>query len=158
MSRPFDLLILDIDGIMTSGHKYYDNGAEVVMKAYSDLDFTAIKRFKLKGFKVCFLSGDTVVNQAMAQKRKVDFYSSKTWIDGSNKETFIDFFCEAYNTTPDRMAYVGDDWYDTGIMKKVGFSYCPKNSPRCVKEVAEALDVKSGDAVVAYLYDLVCDD
>ena len=61
MSRPFDLLILDIDGIMTSGHKYYDNGAEVVMKAYSDLDFTAIKRFKLKGFKVCFLSGDTIM-------------------------------------------------------------------------------------------------
>tara|TARA_R100000315_G_C5176274_1_gene101972 strand:+ start:198 stop:677 length:480 start_codon:yes stop_codon:yes gene_type:complete len=157
-NKPFDLLILDIDGVMTSGHKFYDNDSNVIMKAYSDLDFTAIKRFKLKGFDVCFLSGDCVVNKAMAKKRKVDFYNSKTWVDGSNKEEFIEIFSATYNTSPERMAYVGDDFYDTGIMKKVGFAYCPKNSPRCVKKISEVLDVNSGEAVVACLYDLICDD
>ena len=157
-NKPFDLLILDVDGIMTSGHKFYNNDSEVVIKTYSDLDFTAIKRFKLKGFDVCFLSGDSVINESMAKKRKVDFYKSKTWVDGSDKEDFIDFFCEKYNTTPERMAYVGDDWYDTGIMKKIGFPYCPKNSPRCVKKISHVLDVDSGCAVVASLYDLICED
>tara|TARA_Y100001938_G_C8022002_1_gene395814 strand:+ start:704 stop:1183 length:480 start_codon:yes stop_codon:yes gene_type:complete len=157
-NKPFDLLILDIDGIMTSGRKYYDRNAEVVMKEYSDLDFTAIKRFIMKGYHVCFLSGDEKVNQAMAKSRGIDFYKSKTWVEGSNKEEFIDLFCKNYNTTPERMAYIGDDFYDMGIMKKIGHAYCPKNSPRCVKNISKVLDVKSGDAVVACLYDLICGD
>lgn len=157
-NKPFDLLILDIDGVITSGQKYYNNDSDVVMKAYSDLDFTAIKRFKLKGFDVCFLSGDSAVNEAMAKKRKVDFYKSETWVDGSNKEDFVDLFSNIYNTSPERMAYVGDDFYDIGIMKKVGLAYCPKNSPRCVRKVANVLEVESGSAVVACLYDLVCED
>ena len=56
-----------------------------VMKKFNDRDFTAIKRFRLAGIQVCFLSGDSVVNELMAKKRGIDFYKSKTWNNGSNK-------------------------------------------------------------------------
>ena len=154
----FELLILDIDGVMTSGNKYYDTEAKVVMKEFNDRDFTAIKRFKLAEIEVCFLSGDSVVNESMAKKREVDFYKSSTWVDGSNKEEFILQFIAKYGVKSKRMAYVGDDFYDIGIMKKVGYAYCPSNAPRCVKDISTVLSVKAGQGVVASLYDLVFDD
>jgi 3-deoxy-D-manno-octulosonate 8-phosphate phosphatase (KDO 8-P phosphatase) len=154
----FDLLILDIDGVMTSGDKYYDDNADVIMKKFNDRDFTAIKRFKMAGVKVCFLSGDARVNKSMAKDRGVDFYLSKTWVEGSNKASFIPEFVKTYDVCASRMAYVGDDFYDVGVMSEVGHAYCPSNSPRYVKNVATSLAVKAGDGVVASLYDLVFDD
>ncbi len=152
---PFKLLILDIDGVMTSGGKYYDNDSNVVMKKFNDRDFTAIKRFKMAGVDVCFLSGDACVNESMAKSRNVDFYLSKTWVEGSNKEEFLPQFESHYNVGVRDIAYVGDDFYDVGIMNKVGFAYCPKNSPRCVKDISIVLDVNAGNGVVMTLFDMV---
>ena len=52
------LVILDIDGVMTDGKKFYDKNGDVLCKQYNDKDFTAIKRFMATGIDVCFLSGD----------------------------------------------------------------------------------------------------
>lgn len=130
---PFDLLILDIDGVMTDGNKYYGPDGRVVMKTFNDRDFTAIKRFKMKGVKVCFLSGDENINGIMAKNRGIDFFKSDTWDEGSNKELFIDQFQEKYKVTPDKMAYVGDDFYDIGILEKVGYPFCTDSAPDIVK-------------------------
>ncbi len=62
------LLILDVDGVMTDGTKFYDLKGEVSHKRYCDLDFTAIKRFKEIGWSVCFVSAATTVNVAMAKR------------------------------------------------------------------------------------------
>ena len=50
----FKLLILDVDGVLTTGCKTYDLEGNVISKEFNDKDFTAIKRFKEKGLKVCF--------------------------------------------------------------------------------------------------------
>ena len=38
------LLILDVDGVLTDGKKYYNRDGDVVMKTFCDKDWTAIKR------------------------------------------------------------------------------------------------------------------
>lgn len=150
------LLILDIDGVMTDGTKMYDLDGNVFGKKYNDKDFTAIKRFIASGVKVCFLSGDVNVNEAMAKKRNIDFYYSR----GSNgiidKAAFIPIFEEKYNVTADEMAYVGDDYFDLSIINKLFYTYCPSDSPLCVKDAVNVvLSPKAGDAVIANLYDLL---
>ena len=52
------LLILDVDGVLTDGRKYYDVSGKGVLKTFCDRDFTAIKKFKANGWDVVFLSGD----------------------------------------------------------------------------------------------------
>ena len=49
------LVILDVDGVLTDGKKYYNRDGDVVMKTFCDKDWTAIKRFKALGIKVLFL-------------------------------------------------------------------------------------------------------
>jgi 3-deoxy-D-manno-octulosonate 8-phosphate phosphatase KdsC-like HAD superfamily phosphatase len=40
------LIILDVDGIMTDGKKYYGQDGSVYLKSFCDKDWTSIKRFK----------------------------------------------------------------------------------------------------------------
>ena len=54
----FKLLILDVDGVLTTGLKTYDINGKVVSKTFGDRDFTAIKEFICAGVTTIFLSGD----------------------------------------------------------------------------------------------------
>tara|TARA_R110002020_G_scaffold374719_5_gene586011 strand:- start:908 stop:1432 length:525 start_codon:yes stop_codon:yes gene_type:complete len=126
------MIILDIDGILTDGKKYYGLDGMPFAKTFCDKDFTAIKRMRGAGVKVCFLSGDNRVNEAMAKNRNIDFYYAR----GRDKATFVEEFEERYGIDREYMAYVGDDLFDINIMKKVGFSCCPGDAPEKVKEAA----------------------
>lgn len=148
-SLPFDLLILDIDGVMTDS-KVYDANGKVFGKAYCDLDFTAIKRFLAAGVKVCFLSGDMTVNKAMAETRKIDFFHNMPGVD---KAELFYKIKEHYNAKT--VAYVGDDYYDIGIMSLANIACCPASSPKAVRKAANKLiNVQPGKGVIAGLYDL----
>lgn len=148
---PFDLLVIDIDGVMTDGTKLYGRDGTVLGKRYCDLDFTAIKRFKSAGVKVCFLSGDRTVNEEMARTRRVDFHHNPPGVD---KVSMLRGVAQEYYTSPSRIAYVGDDYYDVGIMSHVGFSFCPASSPAPTKRAATiVLPVEAGKGVLASLYD-----
>jgi len=126
------MIILDIDGILTDGKKYYGLDGMPFAKTFCDKDFTAIKRMRGAGVEVCFLSGDNRVNEAMAKNRNIDFYYAR----GRDKSTFVEEFESKYKIDRKHMAYVGDDLFDINIMKEVGFSYCPGDAPEKVKEVA----------------------
>lgn len=145
---PFDLLIIDIDGVMTDGTKIYDRDGKVFGKKYCDLDFTAIKRFIAAGIKVCFLSGDQTVNKAMAETRKIDFFHNAPGVDKADMLPDIKAHYKSSKT-----AYVGDDYYDISIMNSVDFAFCPKTSFTPVKKAGIIIDVDAGKGVIAALYD-----
>jgi 3-deoxy-D-manno-octulosonate 8-phosphate phosphatase (KDO 8-P phosphatase) len=125
------LVILDIDGVMTDGRKYYDTNGMPFAKTYCDKDFTAIKRLRGAGVDVCFLSGDNVVNEAMAKNRNIDFFYAR----GKDKVDFIPELQEKYNTTPEHMAYIGDDLFDSSILQAVTYPFCPADANREVKKI-----------------------
>jgi 3-deoxy-D-manno-octulosonate 8-phosphate phosphatase (KDO 8-P phosphatase) len=150
------LIILDIDGVLTDGTKTYNNDGNVISKKFNDRDFTAIKRFKASGINVCFLSGDRHVNERIAQNRKIDFFYARQNNGIIDKSKFIEIFSSKYSIGPSEMLYVGDDIFDLKIIEKLSMSYCPSNSPNCVKKsVSKVLNTKSGEGVIMELYDLL---
>jgi 3-deoxy-D-manno-octulosonate 8-phosphate phosphatase (KDO 8-P phosphatase) len=76
------LLILDVDGVLTDGRKYYDSSGLATHKTFCDKDFTAIKKFKSIGCEVIFLSGDKNINEKIAENR---FKNSTIKISDLNK-------------------------------------------------------------------------
>jgi len=157
-SFPFKLLILDIDGVMTDGTKTYGLLGEVLSKKYCDLDFTAIKRFKSAGIKVCFLSGDTTVNEEMAESRKIDFFHARADNGNIDKSDFVNKLTNHYGVHKSEMAYVGDDYYDLSIIESLKFTYCPSTANGCIKErCSRVLDSPGGHGVVAELYEILKD-
>lgn len=148
------LLILDVDGVLTDGKKYYDSTGLAKYKTFCDKDFSAIKKFKSAGVEVIFLSGDTNINESIAKNRSIDFYASR----GVCKSAFINIFKSTYNILPDEMCYVGDDIFDLNIMKEVGYSFCPSDAVKTIREYCcgNILNRVGGDNCLDKLFD-VCE-
>jgi YrbI family 3-deoxy-D-manno-octulosonate 8-phosphate phosphatase len=149
------LVILDIDGVLSDGKKYYGTDGMPFLKTFCDKDFTAIKRLKGSGVDVCFLSGDNRINEAMAKNRNIDFYYAR----GKDKAHFLPLISETYNIPTEDMVYVGDDLFDLTIMEAVGHSYCPKDSCKKIKELCgeNTLENNAGENVVAELVEVLLD-
>ena len=148
------LLILDIDGVLTDGRKYYGIDGIPFAKTYCDKDFTAIKMIRAAGIKVCFLSGDSRVNKRMAKNRNIDFYDAR----GKDKSDFLLGFEQKYKATADEMAYIGDDLFDLSIMEKVKYRFCPKDASSFIVAACGAenvIDRPGGCNVIAKLADIL---
>jgi len=147
------LVILDIDGVLTDGTKVYDLTGKVVGKRFNDKDFTAIKRLKAAGVKVCFLTGDLNVNEEIAKKRGIDLFFSRTTDGSLSKKSFLPTLYEMYGASKENTVYVGDDLFDLDIIQELTWTYCPKDAIIDLRmKCHDVLGRNGGDGVVAELY------
>ena len=156
MTKLFKLLILDVDGVLTDGKKYYDQTGLGIMKTFNDKDFTAIKRFEANGIKVVWLSGDININQTIAKNRNIPFFCTQL-ANGEKllKSSFLPEFKRLYEVKEDEIAFVGDDLFDLDLLEILFWTFCPKDAPKIVKKHAKTLPVNSGEGVIKELYDLI---
>ena len=145
------LIILDVDGILTDGKKYYDREGTVQYKTFCDKDWTAIKRFRALGINVIFLTGDPF-NEAIARNRKIDCIVNRANGAHSDKSSYLPNICKQYNVSAEEIVFAGDDIFDVGLMRLVA-SYCPSDAPRIVKEHALELPSLGGNNFVMTLFD-----
>ena len=145
------LVVLDIDGVMTDGKKYYDREGAVRFKTFCDKDWTAIKRFRALGIQVVFLTGDPF-NVAIAENRKIDIYVNRQNGVHSDKSNYLSMLCTEYNVKPEEIAFAGDDIFDVHLMQLVGKAYCPSDAPEIVKTNAVILG-PGGENFVMRMFD-----
>ena len=146
------LLILDIDGILTDGKKYYDKTGLAIYKTFCDKDWTSIKRFKAIGVDVMFLTGDPF-NEQIAVRRNIPVIVNRKDGYHNDKGDYVDELCNQFNFTSNEVAYFGDDLFDVGIMKKVKYPFSLKDSPTMVKENSVVIDCNAGENAILYLYE-----
>jgi len=146
------LIILDVDGVLTDGKKYYDRPGNVVMKTFCDKDWTAIKRFKALGIHIIFLTGDPF-NEAIAKNRNIEVIVNRKNGKHKDKGDYVEDICKKYKINTNEIVFVGDDIFDIGIMNKVKYSYCPGDAPKEVQEIANVLDKNGGQNCVMSLFD-----
>jgi len=117
------LVILDVDGVMTDGTKYYDRDGKVVLKLFCDKDWTAIKRFRAIDIPVVFITGDPY-NEMILKNRNLPVVVNRGDGFHRDKVNFLDEVLNEYNCERENVVYLGDDLFDYGIMDKVGYPYC----------------------------------
>ena len=141
------LIILDVDGVMTDGRKYYDRDGVVRLKTFCDKDWTAIKRFRAIGINVIFLTGDPF-NVTIGENRNIDVIvnraSGNSEIIHKDKSEYLPKICEDYKVSPDEIAFIGDDVNDLSIIHEVGFSACPNDAMSSVSSVVDYVCVNKG--------------
>tara|TARA_R110000824_G_scaffold264397_3_gene453209 strand:+ start:259 stop:801 length:543 start_codon:yes stop_codon:yes gene_type:complete len=150
------LLILDVDGILTDGKKYYDKSGMPQLKIFCDKDWTTIKRFKAIGVEVIFLTGDPF-NEEIGIKRNIPVIVNRKDGYHKDKSDYLDELCKKYNCELNEVVYYGDDLFDIGIMEKLQYSFCTKDSPQMVKDYARVVDINGGENAVLHLYEK-CED
>ncbi len=71
------------------------------------------------------------------------------------KEFLLKTIESKYNIDRKNICYFGDDLFDIGIMKEVGYSFCTSDSPLIVKLHSIELNVFGGNNAVLHLFEYI---
>jgi 3-deoxy-D-manno-octulosonate 8-phosphate phosphatase (KDO 8-P phosphatase) len=136
-------LILDVDGVMTTGHFFYSTEGKI-LKVFGPDDNDGLSL--LKGhLEIRFVTGDKK-GFAISQKRIVD--DMKMQLDLVSTIRRVDWIRERYPL--DRVIYMGDGIFDHYVMREVLYSIAPANADRLAKQSANFVtERKGGDRAVA---------
>ena len=142
LARNVRLLILDVDGVLTTGYLDYDAQGEMVKSFYVQ-DGLGIQLLRQMGIPIAIISGrDSKVTAARAKDLKIDFLMQGAQDKGAAlKQLMIDA-----QVTPQQCAYMGDDVIDLPILRAVGFASSVPNGHVLAQRAAHWVSSSSGGA------------
>ena len=135
-ARSVDLLILDVDGVMTDGRLYYAdsiaNAPQAMpsaspleqplpgtfeIKAFYAQDGAAIKMLQAAGIPVAIISGRS---SGATARRARELGIAYAYQGAEDKTAALRKLCEASGIAAERMAHAGDDIPDLPLFDRVG--------------------------------------
>ena len=96
------------------------------MKAFSTYDGMAVQILKDHKIPVAILTSEN--NKAVLQRAK-KLKIKEVYIGEKEKLKRMQYLCKKLNIKMSQVAYIGDDLNDLDLLKSVGISGCPSNSP-----------------------------
>lgn len=135
-----EVLLMDLDGCLTTGHIIYSSNGEDT-KIFHTHDGFGIVRGRELGLKFAIISGmSSKVNRMRVEKLKIHHIYEN--ID--DKLIPFEELKSEYKLGKESFAYIGDDEFDIPLLKKVGFSCCPKSGIEEVKKHVDYVCKKNG--------------
>tara|TARA_B100000700_G_scaffold303905_1_gene375964 strand:+ start:80 stop:562 length:483 start_codon:yes stop_codon:yes gene_type:complete len=119
------IVLTDIDGVWTDSKFYYNNDG-FAFKSFSTYDGMAIELLKKNDLDTIIISSENCnAVKARAKKLKIN----DIYIGEKNKLQRAYSICKKFNIELKNLAFIGDDVNDLELLKVVGFSAMPPNSP-----------------------------
>jgi len=135
------LLILDVDGVMTTGGMYFtEKGDEI--KQFNTKDGRGIISFVKKGGQVGIISSG-FKNEIIKSRAKM-LGIQHVHVGTDPKEEVLEKWINELNISWSEVAFIGDDINDLNVMKKVGFTACPSDAMDEIKEISNVILNKEG--------------
>lgn len=144
-----DLLIFDFDGVMTDNRVLvFPDGREAVFCNRGD--GLGIDMLRDAGLPMLILSTEkNEVVAARAGKLRIDVRHGV-----SDKARVLNEIVSTERLDPSRIAFVGNDVNDLGVLNAVGWPICPKDAHPSVAAVSRwVVPVNGGYGVIRYLAD-----
>lgn len=112
------LLLLDVDGVMTDGRIIYDDrGGET--KAFDVKDGHGLKLLQRAGIRVGIITGR---QSAVVDRRAAELGIDLVYQGAKDKLVPFAEILEKTGLHDEEVAYVGDDYPDLPILRRVGFA------------------------------------
>lgn len=147
------LLLTDVDGVLTDSGMYYGQGGEE-LKKFNTRDGKGFEIVRGLGIKTGILtSEDTKIVERRAKKLKVDFLYQGV-IDKLATATEI---CAKLDISMVQVAYIGDDLNDVQLLSAVGLAACPADAVDSVKNILGIvkLNCKGGEGALRELVNMI---
>jgi len=141
------VFVFDFDGVLTNNMVYLDqNGKESVSCSRGDgLAFDALRKLKKTAY-ILSTEKNTVV-RARAQKLQISVLQG-----AENKVAGIQEIVKKENCKLENILYVGNDLNDYRVMDICGFTACPADSHKKIKQISSiVLKTNGGCGVVREL-------
>lgn len=139
-ARGIELLILDVDGVLTDGRLYYGASGEE-LKAFHTQDGSAVKRLMAAGVAVAIITGR---NSPAVARRAAELGIAHLYVDAEEKTRALAELGEATGIDAARMAHAGDDLPDLPLFERVGMSFAVPNAHPTVAAQAHYVTVAGG--------------
>ncbi len=135
--------ILDVDGVMTTGHFLYTSEGKT-MKIFGPDDNDGLSLIK-NDLEIRFVTGDKK-GFPISHKRIVDDMNFPLELVSTIRR--VDWIKERYKLN--EVIYMGDGIFDHYVMREVGYAISPANGDKLAKEYANFVTERSGgDRAVA---------
>ncbi|WKD50763.1 KdsC family phosphatase [Microbulbifer spongiae] len=125
-------LVLDVDGVLTDGKLYFDNGGNE-LKTFSTLDGHGIKMLQKSGVHVAIITGR---RSSVVERRAHELGISKLIQGREDKFHALQELLADEPCRLEEIAYIGDDYPDLLVMTRIGCPIAPPNAAQPVREHA----------------------
>lgn len=138
------LVITDIDGVWTDGGMFYDQ-FDNEWKKFNVSDGWGVRFLRDVGIPLAIMTGeDTNIVQRRADKLKIEYL----YLGAKHKLQLATKLCEKLSISLEEVAFIGDDLNDLKLLRAVGLSACPQQSPDYIKsEVSVVMTKRGGEGV-----------
>ena len=138
------LLLMDVDGVLTDGRLYNVPGTDGKMcetKGFDSQDGIALHWLSWKNIATGVISGRI---SPATQERAMQCKMKYVYQGHIEKIPILEEILKDCAITPDEVAYIGDDFTDVVIMKRVGFGIATANARPEVKQSAHMTTTAPG--------------
>lgn len=135
-----ELLLLDVDGVLTDGSITYSDSGEQI-KTFNSRDGLGLRLLMDSGIGVGIITG----RKSNALKYRCENLGITLLFDGiKDKLKALDTIILQTGTAAEKIAFAGDDLIDLPVIKKVGFSFCVPDAPKEVKDHSDCVTLLKG--------------
>ena len=135
-----ELLILDVDGVLTDGRLYYGPRGEA-LKVFDVKDGYGIRRLLDVGVHVAIISGR---DSPHVRQRARDLGIRHVYQGISEKLPVFEKLSQRLGLTPSQCAIVGDDRPDVPVMRAVGLAFAPFDAHPAALKAADMVTPNVG--------------
>lgn len=151
-AEKIQLLICDVDGVMSDGLIYMGNNGEE-LKAFNIRDGYGIRCLLTSGIEVAIITGR---QSKLLEDRAKTLGITYLYQGQHNKLLAYQQLLDTLNLKPEQTAYIGDDLIDLPVMEKVGLSVAVADAhPLLTPRANYVTRIAGGRGAVRELCDLI---
>ncbi len=139
--KAIKLIATDVDGVLTDGSFYIGSGSE--MKRFHSNDGLGFVLLRLLDFPVAIISG-RFSEATIARTRALKIPDNLVFQDSYIKTGAFETLKERFSLEDHEIAYMGDDYIDTPILKRCGVAFAPSNAIEEVKSMVDHVTLTPG--------------
>lgn len=152
------LLLMDVDGVLTNGKLYHfpdAAGNMIETKGFDSQDGIALQWMQWKGLRTGVISGrDSLATAERARQTKINY----VYQGHIEKVPILEEIMEKAQLQADEIAYMGDDFTDIVVMRRVGFAIAVANArPEVQHEAHYVTKSAGGEGAVREVVELILD-
>ena len=133
IAATIQLLILDVDGVLTNGNIWYDsNGVE--SKQFNTQDGHGLRQLAEHNIDVAIISG----NHSPSVTHRMNILNIDLVYQGQQKKQYaFEDILKKTGYSPTNIAYMGDDEADMLIIQQIGLKIAVNNAIDAVKAIVD---------------------
>ena len=142
MLERINLLVLDVDGVMTDGRIVYDaRGTET--KAFHVREGQGVKYWLRAGHEAAILSGRA---SPIIRRRAEEIGIKAVYEDAKDKLPVFEKILKRFRRKAENVCYIGDDLPDLPILARAGFAVAPADAVADARRIAHYVARSRGGA------------